>query len=402
MSFRTPAYRLHKPSGQAVVTINGTDFYLGPHGSDESKAEYDRLIGEWLAAGRRLPVAKADLTVNEVLLAYMRFRGRLLPRVCKQEYPTSPGSSLRPVKERITATPRRRTSDRWPSRQCANQWWKPICAETRSTSGSAISSVRSSGLSKTNWPRRQCFKRSRPCPAYGAAESEARESAPIKPVPDAFIDADPWEGSPAGLGDGRIATADGDASRRSGGHAGLRLEHVGQRLDLRTGPAQDGSSRPSTDHLHRPKGARRSPPVAQDGLESLSVQPPRRSRGASSVQAEAASHTQSPDLRDALEEKSAERRPTFASRTVHCRSLWPGHCSRYQTSEPREKEQNAEAAEIPHWHPHQLRHNAATWIRREFGLDVARVILGHRSPVVTEIYAEIDFNKAVDVIARVG
>jgi hypothetical protein len=32
-----------------------------------------------------------------------------------------------------------------------------------------------------------------------------------------------------------------------------------------------------------------------------------------------------------------------------------------------------------HWHPHQLRHNAATELRREFGLDTARVILGHRS-----------------------
>lgn len=32
-----------------------------------------------------------------------------------------------------------------------------------------------------------------------------------------------------------------------------------------------------------------------------------------------------------------------------------------------------------HWHPHQLRHNAGTYIRREFGLDVARVILGHSS-----------------------
>jgi integrase len=66
------------------------------------------------------------------------------------------------------------------------------------------------------------------------------------------------------------------------------------------------------------------------------------------------------------------------------------------------KEADAQATEIPHWHPHQLRHNAATWIRREFGLDVARVILGHRTPVVTEIYAEADHAKALDVMARVG
>ena len=39
-----PKYRLHKASGQAVVTLRGKDYYLGPHGSPESRAEYDRLI----------------------------------------------------------------------------------------------------------------------------------------------------------------------------------------------------------------------------------------------------------------------------------------------------------------------------------------------------------------------
>lgn len=37
---------------------------------------------------------------------------------------------------------------------------------------------------------------------------------------------------------------------------------------------------------------------------------------------------------------------------------------------------------VPHWHPHQLRHNAATALRREHGIEVARVILGHRSPAI--------------------
>jgi len=57
---------------------------------------------------------------------------------------------------------------------------------------------------------------------------------------------------------------------------------------------------------------------------------------------------------------------------------------------------------IPHWHPNQLRHSRATEIRREAGLDAARVVLGHRSPQVTEVYAEIDVNKAAEVMARLG
>jgi len=28
-----PSYRLHKPSGRGVVTLDGRDIYLGPHGS---------------------------------------------------------------------------------------------------------------------------------------------------------------------------------------------------------------------------------------------------------------------------------------------------------------------------------------------------------------------------------
>jgi hypothetical protein len=57
---------------------------------------------------------------------------------------------------------------------------------------------------------------------------------------------------------------------------------------------------------------------------------------------------------------------------------------------------------IPEWFPNQLRHNAATRLRREFSLDVARAVLGHASPVVTEIYAEVDGAKAAEAMEKVG
>ncbi len=40
---------------------------------------------------------------------------------------------------------------------------------------------------------------------------------------------------------------------------------------------------------------------------------------------------------------------------------------------------------IPPWHPHQPRHNAATELRKEFGIEAARIILGHHSPAITEV-----------------
>src|SRR5262249_7302577 len=54
------------------------------------------------------------------------------------------------------------------------------------------------------------------------------------------------------------------------------------------------------------------------------------------------------------------------------------------------------------WHPNQLRHSAATRLRKEFGLDVARVILGHSSPAVTEVYAEVDREKAARIMEQIG
>jgi integrase len=54
------------------------------------------------------------------------------------------------------------------------------------------------------------------------------------------------------------------------------------------------------------------------------------------------------------------------------------------------------------WHPHQLRHNAATELRKEFGIEAARIILGHHSAAVTEIYAEKDEQEAIEAITKVG
>jgi integrase len=54
------------------------------------------------------------------------------------------------------------------------------------------------------------------------------------------------------------------------------------------------------------------------------------------------------------------------------------------------------------WHPHQLRHNAATAIRRESGIETARCVLGHSSVAMAEVYAEMDLAKARATMARLG
>jgi integrase len=42
-------------------------------------------------------------------------------------------------------------------------------------------------------------------------------------------------------------------------------------------------------------------------------------------------------------------------------------------------------AGVPHWSPNRLRHNAATRLRREFGLHEAKAVLGHSSVMPTQV-----------------
>jgi integrase len=53
-------------------------------------------------------------------------------------------------------------------------------------------------------------------------------------------------------------------------------------------------------------------------------------------------------------------------------------------------------------HPHQLRHTCATLIRKECGIEIARIILGHSSLDVTQIYAEADMRAAMSVMSKLG
>ncbi len=79
---KVPSYRLHKATGQAVVTLNGRDFYLETHNSAESREAYQAALNEWLASHRQRPPTKSRkrdttspdaLTNNEIFLAYWEF-----------------------------------------------------------------------------------------------------------------------------------------------------------------------------------------------------------------------------------------------------------------------------------------------------------------------------------------
>jgi hypothetical protein len=76
---KIPSYRLHKPTGRAVVRLDGHDYYLGKHGTPESRAAYERTVSEGLTArivaspgAPAAPAAAAHdlVTVNVLILGF--------------------------------------------------------------------------------------------------------------------------------------------------------------------------------------------------------------------------------------------------------------------------------------------------------------------------------------------
>jgi integrase len=57
---------------------------------------------------------------------------------------------------------------------------------------------------------------------------------------------------------------------------------------------------------------------------------------------------------------------------------------------------------LPIWFPHQLRHTAASEIRRKYGLEASQAVLGHSELGTTQIYAEVDRTAARRIVAEIG
>ncbi|MEO2048098.1 MAG: hypothetical protein ABGX16_16205 [Pirellulales bacterium] len=72
-SKRLPKYRKHKRSGNALVVLNGREIYLGKHGTAASLEKYNRLVAEWLKSERQSCDSRQEITVAEVMAAYIGF-----------------------------------------------------------------------------------------------------------------------------------------------------------------------------------------------------------------------------------------------------------------------------------------------------------------------------------------
>lgn len=63
---KIPDLRLHRPTGQAVVRLvnprgGKRDYYLGKHGTEDSRQRHQQLVARWIAGGRELPDVRVPI-----------------------------------------------------------------------------------------------------------------------------------------------------------------------------------------------------------------------------------------------------------------------------------------------------------------------------------------------------
>jgi integrase len=398
-----PTYRLHKQSGQAVVTLpvgqgGRRDVLLGPHGTPESQQEYARVIAEWSANGRHLPPppgSPTGLSVNELILAYWPFVETYYRHA--DGTPTNEVGNIRLALRRLKTlygcTPAADFDSLSLEALRAEMIREGLC---RNRINKDVARVKR--LFKWAGARRLV-----PCAVHQglqtveglrAGRSEARETEPVRPVPEEWMNAAlPFLRPPVA------------AMVLLQWHTGMRPGEVTvmRSMDLDTSGGvwfyRPGSDRgPAGAHKTAHRGQQRVIPLGPRAQEVLR-----------------------PWLRLNLTEylfQPCESRAQFdAERRTNRRSkVTPSQAARRPKAKPKRApgdhytvasyDRAVRAACIragcQRWHPHMLRHAKATEIRREAGLDAARAVLGHRSPVVTEIYAELDTTRAAEVMGRLG
>jgi len=68
-----PKYCRHKATNRAFVRIEGKAYYLGKYNSDESRKEYDRIIGEFLANGLKTDYQSEIVLIENLIGKFLNY-----------------------------------------------------------------------------------------------------------------------------------------------------------------------------------------------------------------------------------------------------------------------------------------------------------------------------------------
>jgi hypothetical protein len=191
LSGKLPSYRKHKPTGQAVVTLGGRDFYLGRWNSVQSKAEYARVTREWMAGSAGPGSRKSgQLTIVELLVAFLRHAGGYY--VDADGTPTSELASFNTLVQRLRPMyGRSSVADFGPLKLKAFRQSLIDEGLSRGVINRSISRVRQIfrwGVENELLPA-SVVEALRCVTGLRYGKTPARETEPVRPVADALVDA---------------------------------------------------------------------------------------------------------------------------------------------------------------------------------------------------------------------
>jgi integrase len=431
---RIPKYSLHKASGRALVTLDGTDHYLGEYDSPASKVKYDRLVAEWLANGRRsqaqqLPASPSH-TINELIAAYWEHAERYYRR--PDGTPTPEIQSLRQaLRPLILLYGETQAGEFGPLALKAvreTMIKKGWCRNNINRQVSRLKSMFRWGTEQEMIPG-SVFHALLAVRGLKQGRTDAVESDPVRPVPEHLITVIQPHVSSHVWSMVRLMLLTG---ARPGEVVNLRVDdiqkaeqvwkceltehktrHHGHTRTIYLGPLAQAIIAP---YLNRPTGSFLFSPAEAERE--------RRAKLTLARKTPSSCGNRPGTNRSPHPKRKPGQRYFVASfrRAIEraCDIAFPLPATLARTSVKGTRESRLESpaewkarlgeawAQVREWrrqhrwHPHQLRHNAATRIRRERGLDAARAILGHHSLAVTQVYAELDNGLAAETIRQLG
>ena len=395
-----PVYRHHKPTDQAVCTVrlaNGTrkDMYIGRYKTAASRVEFNRILALVAANNGIYPTANPDITVNELLLGYLRFAEGYY-----RDPAGNPSSTvghikhvLRPLRKLYGHTAAVEFGPK--SLKLLREHWV-----TNGLSRKVVNSRVGDVKRMFKWAVGEELIPPSVRDALSAVEglragrTIAPDREPVRPAIMADVEAILPHLS-------EIVRALVIVQLHSGARAGELFKLRVCDID-RTNP-DAWTFKPAT-HKGTWKGKGR---VIYFGARCQEALAPLILR-AGGPEAFVFSPTRA--VAERIAEDSANRKtPRYPShmrrnamKRVKVRKRPPG--DHYTIDSFRRAiERACEAAGVPRFTPHRLRHLAATKVRAELGVDAARALLGHSLASITEIYShEVDKQLALKAVAAFG
>ena len=402
---KIPSYRYHKASGQAVVTLNGHEVYLGKYGTKRSRTEYDRVVSEWLVGGRTVPRRASGLTVAELVLQYWRFAKGYYSNDGR---PTGSIGGIRVALRHLRGLyGHTLVADFGPLALEAIQLNLVRNGLSRSTVNEQIACIRRAfrwGVAKELVPP-TILQALQALPGLRKGRSRAREPVPVRPVTDEVVEAT-LRHLPVVVADMVrfqrltgcrpaevciLRPCDVDTSGEVWSYRPQehKTEYLGRERVIFIGPKAQALLRP---YLLRENASYCFVPAESEKKRRAAAHARRRTPLS-------CGNRPGTNRRGRPKRFPGDRYTTASYRRAIDRAV--ELANRKAAQEARGRGEKPPAA-MASWSPNRLRHTAATEIRRRFGLEAAQVTLGHATADVSQIYAERDWSLAAEVMRKIG